>query len=59
MSNSKNDGFRYPSIAEVEALKAAAHKARAREMKRLLGIIVQSIAARIGEALSRNRVSHA
>ena len=57
----ENDLFRYPTHAEMRALEAAAHRARALEMARLLRAgarWLKSLAARL-VALPGKRMSHA
>jgi len=56
----ENDLFRYPTHAELRALEAAARRARALEMARLLRTgarALKSLAARVIAALAGKTVS--
>jgi hypothetical protein len=58
---SNRNQFRMPTPYEMEALKVAAHRARARHMKVLFRLAVRAVKSRIAHfALSTGpRVSHA
>jgi len=52
----------YPTIDEMNALQAAARRARARQLRRMFRAGVRglkSLAARLSEASAGKRVSHA
>jgi hypothetical protein len=58
----KDDLFRYPTYAEMRALEAAAHRARALEMARLLRAgarALKSLVLRLSALPVGKRVSHA
>lgn len=58
----ENDLFRYPTSAELRALEAAARRARALEMARLVRTgarALKSLAARVIAALAGKTVSPA
>ena len=58
----RNTVFRYPSPEEMSALTAAAHRARARNMRLLVrrGVrAVKSLALRLTTVPAVKRVSHA
>jgi cob(I)alamin adenosyltransferase len=52
----------YPTMDEMNALQAAARRARARQLRRMFRAVVRglkSLAARLSEASAGKRVSHA
>ena len=59
---SNRNEFRMPTPYEMEALKAAAHRARARHMKVLFRLAVRAVKSRIAHGFALptgHRVSHA
>jgi hypothetical protein len=62
MTDRKNYAAQFPSIDEMNAIEVAAHRARARQMKRmfLAGVrALKSLAVRLAAVSAGKRVSHA